>query len=147
MSWKTETNAALYLPHLEDVEREMGIPPDLLARIAYQESHWRDDIVTCKFKSSAGAVGLMQLIPKFFPGAGVDWRADVATAGLDLVRLHNKFKDWQLAVASYNDGEGNIAKVIAGTHTLKIETENYIAEVFADVPIDGFFLRIKGTPA
>jgi soluble lytic murein transglycosylase-like protein len=140
-TWKTETNSIIYLPHLALVESELGIPTDLLARVAYQESSWRDEVVYCKKVSDAGAVGLMQMIPKFFPNAGKDWRADVVAAGLELRRLHKVFGDWQLAVAAYNDGEGNIQKVIAGTKTLPDQTERYIARVFADVPIEGYFIH------
>lgn len=136
-AWKSAPNAAIYLPTLNQTELRFGIPTDLLARVAYQESHWRTDIVTGATRSPIGAVGLMQLMPGIFPGAGKDWRADVATAGEELARLYHHFQDWTLAVAAYNDGQGNLQAYLDGTRTLPLETQNYVAEVFADVPQSG----------
>lgn len=110
-------------------ETQLGIPAGLLARIAERESHFRPDIISGKTKSSAGAVGLMQLMPQYFPGAGKSPEADIATAGKELMRLYKVFGDWTKAVAAYNDGEGNIKKVIAGTKALPDETRKYIAAV------------------
>lgn len=110
-------------------ETQLGIPAGLLARIAEQESHFRPDIISGKTKSKAGAVGLMQLMPQFFPGAGKSAEADIFTAGKELRRLYKVFGDWSKAVAAYNDGEGNIKKVLAGKKTLPEETRKYLAAV------------------
>lgn len=110
-------------------ETQLGIPAGMLARIAEQESHFRPDVISGHTKSPAGAVGLMQLMPQFFPGAGKSPEADIATAGKELLRLHKVFGDWSKAVAAYNDGEGNIKKVLAGSKALPEETRRYIAAV------------------
>lgn len=137
-AWKQLPNAAQYLPSLAAAEDQFAIPRDLLARVAYQESRWRDDIVSGEFISSAGCVGLMQLNPKFFPGVGKDWRADVLTAARELVRLHSVFHDWHLAVAAYNWGQGNLQHYLAGEiHALPAETASYVAKVFGDVSVPG----------
>src|SRR3990172_2707257 len=57
-----------YLPALNAAEKKYGIPRDLLARQAFQESRFREDIISGRTISSAGALGLMQLVPKWHPG-------------------------------------------------------------------------------
>jgi len=124
------------LKHIAATEAALGIPGGLLARIAQQESHFRPDIISGQTKSSAGAVGLMQLMPKYFPNAGKDPVADIATAGAELKRLHGVFGDWATAVAAYNDGQGNIRSVLAGKKTLPAETAAYMSHVL-DGPTPG----------
>lgn len=136
-SWKTSAQAQKYIPYIEGVEAQYGIPTDLLARMAYQESHFRDDIVSGATTSSAGAVGLFQLLPQYFPGAGQNWQADTITAAKYLLQLYNEFQDWTLAVAAYNDGPGNIQAYLAGSKSLPTETQNYVAAVAADTGITG----------
>ncbi len=143
-AWLTSGNASTYVPYINSVESDLGIPQNLLARIAYEESHFRTDIVTGAVKSSAGAVGLMQLMPQYFPGAGANWQADVRTAGNLLVSLYQKYGDWQLAIAAYNDGQGNIDGYLAGTRSLPLETQQYVADIVGDVPVAGSMVDTGG---
>ena len=141
-AWMTAGQGPIYQPTFATVEQNNGIPPNLLYRLGYQESHFRQDIIDGSTRSSAGAVGIMQLMPQFFPSAGVDPQADIATAGAYLAQLYNQFGDWQLAVAAYNDGPGNINSYLAGNKELPLETENYVADVFADVPVQGSLIEV-----
>jgi soluble lytic murein transglycosylase-like protein len=142
--WRSVGEGPTYLPYLNTTEAQYAIPTDLLARIAYQESHFRADIISGATKSPAGAVGIMQLMPQYFPGAGENPMADIATAGQYLAKLYQQFGDWQVAVAAYNDGPGNLAKYEAGTlTTLPLETQNYVADVFADVPVQGSLIQVS----
>jgi soluble lytic murein transglycosylase-like protein len=136
MSWKD--GGADYLPQIGMVESQCGIPTDLLARIAYQECSWRTEVISGQVLSPAGAKGMFQLMPQFFPGAGVSWMQDAETAGRYLAQLHRQFNDWQLAVAAYNWGPGNLSRYEQNPSVgLPQETKNYIAGVFTDVPIVG----------
>jgi Transglycosylase SLT domain len=111
-------------------EAQLGIPAGMLARIAEQESHFRKDIISGQTRSPAGAVGLMQLMPNVFKGAAqMTPEQQIATAGKELARLYKDFGDWSKAVAAYNDGEGNIRKVLASKKALPEETRRYIAAV------------------
>jgi soluble lytic murein transglycosylase-like protein len=47
------------------------------------------------------------------------------------------FGDWGLAVAAYNDGQGNVNKYLAGTRALPAETLAYVSDVLSDVPVSG----------
>lgn len=140
--WKTANNAALYVPYINQVEAQLGIPTDLLARIAYEESHFRSDIVSGAVVSPEGAVGLMQLEPQYYPGAGQNWQTDVQSAGASLAAYAKQFQDWQLAVAAYNDGPGNISAYLAGTHALPLETQNYVSDIVSDVPVQGSLVSV-----
>lgn len=135
MSWKTEGEGPLWIAALHVAEIRHGIPHDLLARIAYQESRFRSDVISGRVKSKVGAIGMMQLMPQFFPDAGVSVLADIETAADLLASLHLRFHDWQTAVAAYNFGGGNVDKVLKGERVLPLETKNYVAQVFADVQI------------
>ena len=66
--WKNVQQGPKWVPYIEFVEQQLGIPPDLLARMAYQESRFREDIITGTTASSAGALGILQLMPAFVDG-------------------------------------------------------------------------------
>lgn len=132
-TWKSVANADKYLPTLAAAERKYGIPTDLLARMAYQESHWRDDIVSGSVRSAAGAVGLMQIVPAYHPSVNpLNIVQAVDYAGSYLKNLYRQFGSWKLAVAAYNAGPGNVAKY-QGIPPFA-ETQNYVAQVFRDIP-------------
>jgi soluble lytic murein transglycosylase-like protein len=126
-----------YLPVLAATEESHQIPTDLLSRIAFQESSWRNAVIDYAIESPAGAIGIMQLIPRFFPGAGNGWQSDIQIGAQELVRLFLHYNDWQKAVAAYNWGEGNVDKWNGQFSTLPTETQNYVADVFRDVPVAG----------
>ena len=140
--WKSVQQGPQWVPVLNAAESQLGIPADLLARIAYEESHFRQDIIDGNTPSSAGALGLMQLLPKYFntvqvpvPFAPSDTAAQIQQAGQLLVTLFNHFGDWSLAVAAYNAGQTRIDGYVAGTNTLPAETSSYVADILADVPV------------
>lgn len=131
--WKHEPNAEKYLPLLKATEIKYALPNDLLARMAYQESHWRDDIVNGSRVSPAGAVGIMQIVPRWHPNVDpLDVPAAIDYAGRYLRSLYDKFRDWKLATAAYNAGEGNVKKY-GGIPPFK-ETQNYVSEIWGDLP-------------
>ncbi len=140
--WKQNVTAQKWLLVLNDAERRHQIPPDLLARMAYQESHWRDDVITGSLASTAGALGLMQMMPAYFssvrtarPFTDRDTAAQIEQAAAELARLHAVFRDWVLAVGAYNAGQGTVRAYVAGTRSLPAETQDYVADVFADIHV------------
>lgn len=106
-----------YIFHIVE-ELERRDMPTELALLPYIESAFNPQAV-----SSARAAGMWQ----FMPATGTDYdlkqnifrddRRDVVAstrAALDyLQRLYGMFGDWQLALAAYNWGEGNVGKAIA----------------------------------
>lgn len=140
-AWMSSQNAQKWAPALSSAEDNFGIPTGLLARIAYQESHFRDDIIAGTTVSPAGALGLMQLEPRYFdsvrrptPFGVLDTADQIQEAAQLLVNLYNHFQDWTAAVAAYNDGQHNIDLTLAGNRPLPDETARYIAAVSADLP-------------
>lgn len=141
-AWMSAGEGPQYQSTFNQVELQNGIPTNLLFRIGYQESHFRQDIIDGVTVSSAGAVGIMQLLPQYFPGAGQDPATDIQTAGAYLAKLYAQFGDWQVATGAYNDGPGNMTAILNGTKTMPLETENYITGVFADVPVAGSLVQV-----
>lgn len=138
--WKNVKDGPIWIPALNAAEIQFGIPTDLLARIAYQESHFRPEIIDGSMQSSAGALGLMQLEPIYFASVRVprpftpdDTAAQIQDAAQDLVTNYNALKNWPQAVAAYNAGLSTIQKGNASAAN-KLATANYVAQIIADVP-------------
>lgn len=124
-----------YRPLFDAAERQYGIPSGLLFRQAYQESRFRDDIIRGATRSPAGAVGIMQIIPKWHPEIGEQGALDPAIAipyaAKILSQWHRQFGSWSLALAAYNAGPGNVSKH-AGIPPFP-ETQRYVNDILRDV--------------
>jgi soluble lytic murein transglycosylase-like protein len=126
-----------YLPILYAAEDKYGIPRDLLARLAYQESRFREDIISGATVSPAGALGIMQIVPRFHPNADpLNVPAAIDYAARFLSQLHKQFGTWKLALAAYNAGPGNVTKY-GNTVPPFTETQNYVSQILADVNTSG----------
>jgi membrane-bound lytic murein transglycosylase D len=165
-----------YLYHIvtEVSERQMPMEIALLPMI---ESAYNPVAL-----STARAAGIWQFIPSTGKHYGLaqnfwfDSRRDVLAAtdkALEyLSKLHDDFDDWQLALASYNWGEGNVARAIAKNKAKGLptnyealpmpgETRNYLPKLqavknivrdpekyglaLADIPDTPFFTVVKVT--
>lgn len=114
-----------------------GLPAGLLEAVAYRESRFRADIIDGRTRSSAGAVGIMQVVPKWHPSLGESGALDPARAipyAANYLRsLRNQFGTWRLALAAYNWGQGNLqtkdlADGIVGDDW-PAETRTYVEEI------------------
>jgi hypothetical protein len=105
-----------------------GVNPALLSAVAKQESGYNPRAV-----SSAGAQGLMQLMPATARGLGVANSFDPAQAVDGAARmlrdLTNRFGRTELALAAYNAGPGAVMKY-DGIPPYR-ETQNYVRNVMA----------------
>jgi LysM repeat protein len=120
-----------------------GLDPVLVQALAWQESGWRQSVV-----SSAGAIGVMQILP-----STADWLStdvvgrpldvsgnvnDNIEAGVAFLRfLINNTGSVQLGVAAYYQGPGSLASV-----GMLAETQQYVSNIMA---IRSYFL-LYGTP-
>jgi membrane-bound lytic murein transglycosylase D len=135
-----------YLFHITEEVQKRGLPLEL-ALLPFTESAFNPQAM-----SSARASGMWQ----FMPATGKDFalrqnlfrddRRNVLAstrAALDyLQRLHNQFGDWQLALAAYNWGQGNVQRAVQrnqarGLSTayealeMPAETRNYVPKLQA----------------
>jgi len=112
-----------------------NVAPELVRAVMTQESGGDPRAV-----SSAGAMGLMQLMPATARGAGVrdpfdpdeNVRAGVALLRANLDRYDGNVS---LALAAYNAGVGNVAKY-GGVPPFR-ETQNYVAKITARLSNSG----------
>lgn len=117
------TESAQYLPHMENVFREQGLPVEL-TRMPFVESSFNTDA-----ESKVGASGIWQFMPstgKQFMKVGehIDERnsplkATVAASKL-LKQYHKALGTWPLAVTAYNYGIGSLQDAVRKTKTTDI---------------------------
>jgi len=113
-----------------------GVPSDLAVRLARQESglkQYRSD--GSLVVSSAGAIGVMQLMPATAAELGVDPRDEDQNidGGMRYLRqMFDRFGDWKTAVAAYNAGPGRISKVLKQQSSLPGETANYVLAIMGE---------------
>ena len=139
---------SLYLHYIVEQVEKRNMPMEV-ALLPVVESAFNP-----KAYSRAKASGIWQFIPSTGKNYGLaqDWwkdnRRDIVAAtdaALNyLERLHTMFGNWELALAAYNAGEGNVARAIAynqrkGLPTdflgisarLRPETRNYVPKLIA----------------
>ncbi len=130
--WTPPPSAEPWLDTIRAAEDMNMIPRNLLARLLYQESRFRHDIITGQVRSSAGAVGIAQIVPRWHPDVDpLDPIASINYAAQYLRRLYRQFGSWDKALAAYNWGPGNVSRY--GLASLPAETHNYITEILGDL--------------
>jgi len=123
-----QVNRFKYGDFFKAAEIANGLPTGLLEKMAEVESGFRDDVISGKVKSSAGAVGIMQIVPKWHPAVNpYDAVASIQYAGRYVKDLYNQLGSWPKALAAYNWGIGNVQKY--GMTKLPTETQNYIKKI------------------
>lgn len=134
--WFTPVEGAAYDPYFDAAEKRSNLPPGLLSRIAYQESAYNPYA-----RSGAGAIGLMQIVPRWHPNVDATDPIDsIYYAGQFMRENYDMFKTWGKALAAYNWGPGNLNKALIahGDDWLDAaprETQNYVRDITADVGI------------
>ena len=148
--WITKTvkravpaHAEPYVKRLKPIFARQQLPPELVW-IAEVESSFDP-----RAKSPAGAAGLFQLMPATAKQYGLKtWPLDqrlkpdesAEAAARHLAYLHRRFKDWRLAIAAYNAGEGTVQRALnrsrgktfdAIAGRLPAETQLYVPKVEA----------------
>jgi len=116
-----------YHPIIVAASDKYHLEPEFIHAVITAESAYRHQAV-----SSAGAKGLMQLMPATAQRFGVSDTFDAKQsifAGTSYLRiLLNEFKTKELALAAYNAGEGTVRRY---NHAIPPypETQNYVVKV------------------
>ncbi|MFN2479869.1 MAG: transglycosylase SLT domain-containing protein [Pyrinomonadaceae bacterium] len=137
-----------YMTMAREIFRKEGVPEDIVW-LGQVESTWKPNAY-----SWAAASGLWQFIPSTGSRYGlrqtawVDERNSFEKATHASARylkwLHDRYNNWELAMAAYNTGEGNIDRAIsrAGARDfwriypfIAQETRNYVPNILATILI------------
>lgn len=123
-----------YRPAIQAAEYINGIPAGMLERLLWQESRYREDIITGRVRSPVGALGIAQFMPATAAEMGIDPlnpEQAIPAAGRYLAQLYRRFGTWEQALAAYNWGQGNVAR--KGLAAAPAETRNYFSQILADL--------------
>ena len=138
--WYLRARYPLEYEHIVSAHaRNYDLDPALLAAVIYAESRFDADV-----ESSAGAVGLMQLLPdtakgialrtggdRFVESDLLDPEINVRYGSWYLNHLRSRYDgDMRLALAAYHAGQGNVDDWLAqGGGIAFPETQDYVDEV------------------
>lgn len=138
-------DAAPYIKQLKPIFAQEKVPTELVW-LAEVESSFDPEA-----RSPAGAAGLFQLMPQTAKQYGLrTWIFDerenpeqsAHAAAKHLNHLYARFKDWRLALAAYNSGEGTVQNLLKRYNArtfdaiaphLPAETQMYVPKVEATV--------------
>jgi soluble lytic murein transglycosylase len=138
--WYLRARYPLEYEHIVSAHaRNYDLDPTLLAAVIYAESRFDADV-----ESSAGAVGLMQLLPETARGIALrtggakfvvsdlrDPEINVRYGSWYLNHLRSRYHgDMRLALAAYHAGQGNVDDWLASGRGIAFpETRDYVDEV------------------
>jgi len=136
--WSNDRVPEKYRAAVLAAEARNGLPDGLLGRLLWQESRFREDIITGQTRSPAGAIGIAQFMPATAREWGVnplDPISSIDGAARYLRWLHGRLGSWEKALAAYNWGIGNVSR--KGLAVAPTETRNYFSQILADLGIGG----------
>lgn len=124
---RLKRNRSRYTPMINKIAKETALRPALLHAVIRAESAYNSKAI-----SSAGAVGLMQLMPATAAQYGVKDSTNpfenIRAGSLYLKRQLENFQDLSLALAAYNAGE-NAVRRYGNTIPPFPETQRYVRKV------------------
>lgn len=113
---------------INEMAEKYNLDPALLAAMAEQESGFNQSA-----QSEAGAMGIMQLMPRTAEGLGVDpsdLRGNLEGGAKYLRQMLDKYDgDVEKALAAYNAGPGSLDSVNGDISKLSGETQKYVPSV------------------
>jgi hypothetical protein len=108
----------------------IGLDPNIAVHALYKETGNLKNPESAR--SRAGALGVMQLMPKTAKELGVDPlnpEENIRGGVMYLKRMYDKYQDPTLALAAYNAGPGRVDRALKsgqGIASLPRETQNYV---------------------
>lgn len=120
-------------PMLEAAARSNTLPVDFLARLIWQESRFRDNVVGPITRDGERAQGIAQFMPTTAAELGLvdpfDPDQALPKSGAFLALLRNEFGNLGLAAAAYNAGPQRVRDFLAGKTGLPAETRQYVLTI------------------
>lgn len=133
--WSLELVPVQYRAAIANAETANNLPSGMLARLLWQESRYRADIIDGRKKSPVGALGIAQFMPATARELGLnplDPIASIAAAGKYLAWCYRYVGGgWDRALAAYNWGAGNVTK--KGLGVAPAETVAYYTGILGDI--------------
>lgn len=127
--WPTPAAGATWEPEFAAADLRYGLPRGLTSRVAWQESRYDPDAV-----SPAGAVGIMQIVPRWHPGVDPwDPVASIDYGARYLREMFDRFGAWRLALAAYNAGPAAVTRY--GSVPPYPETQRYVTAIAGDLSL------------
>lgn len=129
--FKTPQRGLVFENAFRQMSIKYNIPPGLLSRIAQQESDYDPTA-----RSPVGAIGLMQFMPPTAKDMGIDPlnpQDAIKGAAKYLRWLYGRTGSWQMALAAYNWGIGNLER--KGFAVAPQETQLYVAQISEDTGV------------
>lgn len=123
-----------------DAAWQHGLDPALfVAQLAQESGDFDPNVVVGKRKSSAGAIGVAQFMPRTAKAFGIDPKDPaqaIPAAAQYMSQLKQRFGTEELARQAYNWGEGNLSKHLANPakRPMPQETREYNALIAKRVP-------------
>lgn len=121
--------AEKYMSIYEQAAAKYDVPLTLLIRMgAIESGYWKPSIVSGKRRSSHGAIGIAQFMPKTAKALGVN-PANPTSAIHGQARylrmLYNQFNSWKYAVMAYNWGDSNLRKALKTKRKIPKQVKKY----------------------
>lgn len=125
-----------YKDVIDHTSEKYGLPDGLLGRLLQQESYFNP----FAHNISSNAKGIAQIVERWHPEIKdpFDPIESIKYAGKYLKQLFNHFNHWDLTLAAYNWGWGNLDKNIEkygalGFENMPQETKNYVTQILSDI--------------
>lgn len=129
-----------------DTANQYGVPAGIALSVAMVESGIQQWTASGNLvRSSAGAIGVMQLMTDTAAQLGVDPTDPVANiqGGVSyLAQMFSQFGDWPTALAAYNWGPGNVQKALAAGRQFPAGVQDYATKVLAGASVANSFASI-----
>nr|MBA3585084.1 transglycosylase SLT domain-containing protein [Gemmatimonadota bacterium] len=116
-------------PLVEYAAESEGVPANILSALLLQESNYDDAAIN----PSSGAAGIAQFMPATAAGMGIDpmnAQQAIPAAARYLRQQYDAFGSWELALAAYNAGPGNV-QTYGNTIPPFPETQHYVTTIMA----------------
>jgi hypothetical protein len=118
---------------IESAARANELPVEFFARVIWQESRFRADVIGPRTRGGHRAQGIAQFMPGTAAERGLldpfDPVQALPKSAEFLKELRADFGNLGLAAAAYNAGPRRVREWIAGSGTMPQETRNYVAAI------------------